>query len=492
MFDIVDHMITGDRDPLSVKRGSGPVDQATAAARARQSPDPVVPILGAPVPARMTERGVVIQGAQGSGKTLTILKLLVPELLALRDPGRRTKVVVVDAKGDLTSSVLAMRRALCPEAPLYLVNPFERFGYSPDPAEFAREPTSITRLVHALTFRRRDARSDDFFDTYARAHLVDLVKILQRTYLCRWGWRDLYHIATSYERLERVLKNSPIGAAKAGTIVKKMFAGVVATLQSWLDPYEAAFACWDRSPTFRLEDVLRSRGIVILTVPEDQIESLSPIARLILRVVKDRLLTDTGRDPGAKTTLVLDEFADLQQCVEVIAPLFGRARAARVSVVCAWQSFPAVCDAHGETRVKGIIDNVALRLWLGCGAESAEVASKNCMSAEVKRRDVSYTEGQHSSRTEAYRTEIRTNVLPGEIQGLEPPTAIDLRVRGYLTANHLPGPLYCEERYEPFVDFLNRLPYIPPVRPRPPEDLWLRDWDDVSDGARLDAVLCGR
>ncbi len=484
-----DWLLNESGDGHTVRRGSDQISPAAAEAQTRKFAAPVLRILGAPVPEKLVERGVVIQGAQGSGKTLTILKMLIPRLYEMNGRQSREKLVVVDAKGDLTSSILALRRAICPEAPLYLVNPFDRLGWGIDPTEFAREPTSITRLVHALTFRRRDARSDDFFDSYARSHLVDLVKILQTTIPGRWSWRDLYLIATSYERLERVLRNSPMGAAKAGTIVKKMFAGVVATIQGWLDPFEAAFACWDKSPVFRIEDALRGRGIIVLTAPEDQKESLSPIVRLVLRVVKDRLLTDTGVDPESRTTLVLDEFADLQQCVEVIEPLFGRARAARVSVLCAWQSFPAVCEAHGETRVKGIIDNAAVRLWQGCGAESAELASKNCMSAEVKRRDVSFTEGQHSSKTEAYRTEIRTNVLAGEIQGLLPPSNGTLTVRGYLTANHLPGPLYCEERYDRFVHGLNALPKIPPVRHRHPDDLWLREWDDVTDGKALHNLL---
>lgn len=316
-------LLTPPRDYSRV-RGPEAVDPEAAADRTRAFREPHTTVAGVTVPDPFFERGVTLQGTQGSGKTVTILWLLLPVLQRMAVPGNRQRLVVVDPKGDLASAVLTLRRAVCPAAPLHLLNPFDRLGSALDPAEFAGEPTAITRLVRALTYRNRDARTGEFFGNTARSHLVALIKVLQTRVPGLWGWRDLYHVATHYDLHRRVLRNSRHGRAKAAAVVRKTFAGVVNTVESWLGEYEGAFACWDRSPPFPLDAFLRGSGVLVLTVPEDQADSLSPAARTVLRAAKDRLLADTGRDPESRPTVVLDELADLEECVKAVTPLFGR------------------------------------------------------------------------------------------------------------------------------------------------------------------------
>lgn len=319
---------------------------------------------------------------------------------------------------------------------------------------------------------------------------MDLIKIFHHHVPGRWTWRDLYNISTDYDLFGRVLANSPYGRQKASAIVKKQFAGIVATIQSWLDPYQAAFACMAKSPTLKFDQALRGPGVFILTCPEDQIESLAPLARTLLRHLKDRLLTDNGSDPGSHTLLILDEFAYLDYCAEVVEALFGRGRSANVSVVCAWQSWPAVCAAHGEQRMKGILDNAALRLWMACGAESAKVAEMDCMRSEVRRREVGHTQSQQSSSTSTnHKQEMRSNILASEIQSLPHPTPADPTVHGVLCASHLRGPVRVKRSFRDYFRLMDRLPKVPAVRPRPTSDLWLKPFHDIIDGRRLEALF---
>lgn len=139
--------------------------------------------------------------------------------------------------------------------------------------------------------------------------------------------------------------------------------------------------------------------------------------------------------------------------------------------------------------MKGLVDNAAVRVWLGCGADSAEVASRYCMAAEVERRQLSFTHGREPTTTESYRTEQRQAVLPSEVQGLPPPHPGDPTVRAYVTANHLPAPVYCEEPLGEFFAFLDALPKVPAYRPRPAADRWPRPWDDQADGLRLEPLF---
>lgn len=483
----------GDAHRRRTTRGSGPLSLAEARRYAARFPGPTVDLLGVPIPELLFHRGTVIQASQGFGKTLTILRLLSAVLRRMRDPKSRERVIIVDRKGDVTSAVLAMAKALCPGVPVYLLNPFDRFGWALDPHEFATDPTTIVRLIAALTYRRRDARSDDFFDNSARSYLVLLVKILKAVAEGRWTWRAFYHVATSYDLLQRVVKASPLGRAKAGSIVRKTFAGIVSTIDSWLSEFESAIACWEISPKLRLEEFLRRRGILIITAPEDQIEVLTPVTRLVLRIVKDRVLADTGRDPTSKTVIVLDEFADLEELVPIIMPFFGRGRSAQASLIVAWQNYAAACDAHGEQRMKAILDAAAIRLFMGSGDDSARVAESFLGTREQVRPEYSFGYGDGgpgpTSRTVSYRTELVKNVLDGEVTALLPPTESDLTVRGFISAGHLPGPVYAEQDYGSFVRFLNGLPRVKPFRPRPAPDLTIAPWDDDTDGALLDVLF---
>ncbi len=247
-------------------------------------------------------------------------------------------------------------------------------------------------------------------------------------------------------------------------------------------------ASWDKSPVFSVRRFLLGKGVALLTIPEKQVESIGPVARLLLRKVKDETLTDSDhRSPGT-LTILFDEWADLHGLSETVYPLFGRARSSRVSVWTAWQSWPAVCNTHGEGAMKGLLDNASVRLWFGCGADSADIASKFCGAAEVKRWDESYAYGRENSRTVSSRVVTRPHVLPGEFS-LPSPQPGDLRVRGFLTASHLPGPVYFEEDYGPFIDFLNRIPRVKAHRPRPVADQWLVPWDDLIDGTALEELF---
>jgi len=475
-------------------RGCMPLSPEQAREGAREYGGPVVRVVDTEVPEALRFRTIVMQGQQGSGKSLTTFDALVPRLRLLRDPAHNERLVIIDMKGDIIRLVLGARKVLCPNAPVYFLNPAERFGVAPDPEELTANPIKIAQLVSALTYRRRDARTDDFFDSMGRNHLVALLKAFRRKVPGRWRWRDLYHVATSYELHRKVLGASGEGRQKATPKVQKTFAGVVSTIEGWLGAYETAFACWERSPRFRLNAFLRGRGIAIISCPEDQHEAFTPVIRMLLRFTRDRLLADTGNDPNSFTTIVMDEFADLEGMVPVILPFFGKSRSANVAMLLAWQSWPAACLAHGETEMKSIIDNAAIRVYFQSGPESVEVAARDCLQTEVERTEWSHGFDRQEpfgmglfdprSATMSVRTELRPNVLPGEIAKLGLPSKKNPTVRAYMRAAHLPGPVLCAQNYGPLIEFCNALPVVPAFRERGGE-MWLDPWDDVSDGARL-------
>src|SRR5581483_334440 len=145
-----------DYQPL---RGGERIDMDRAMQVARASSQDVVGLLGIPVPSPLLNRGVVFQGAQGTGKTLSIISLIAPAIARAADPTRRETVLLIDLKGDLTPVALSLAKLFPVPPPVYLLNPFDRFSVALNPHELTADPTEITRLVHAITYRKRDART---------------------------------------------------------------------------------------------------------------------------------------------------------------------------------------------------------------------------------------------------------------------------------------------------------------------------------------------
>src|SRR4051812_38855461 len=103
-------------------------------------------VLGTDVPDWLRYRGIVIQGGQGSGKTVTLCRLLEPAIAAAADPALNHRVIVVDVKGNLTPAVLALARAQPVPVPVYLCNPFDTLSAAPVVSDFCGDPTQIVRL----------------------------------------------------------------------------------------------------------------------------------------------------------------------------------------------------------------------------------------------------------------------------------------------------------------------------------------------------------
>src|SRR4051794_36973069 len=108
-------------------RGSGILTAADARRYGHDGGGPVFHILDAPIPEPLRYRTLVIQGHQGTGKTLTILLSLLQVLERMRNPSNPERLIIVDAKGDVTSSVLGLARVVCPGVPIFLLNPFDLF-----------------------------------------------------------------------------------------------------------------------------------------------------------------------------------------------------------------------------------------------------------------------------------------------------------------------------------------------------------------------------
>ncbi len=300
-------------------------------------------------------------------------------------------------------------------------------------------------------------------------YLVELVNTLRRR--AKWaagiGERS-FCSRLADDLLERTLKNSKTGPAKSAA-GEGTFSGIVSTIESWLDQFETRFACWDKSRCSRSTSSCAARGAHPLPSSRTRWRASASISRLVLRKIKDRVLTDANGDPESKTTIVFDEFADLHGLADTIYPLYGRSRSSQCQVITAWQSWPAVCVTHSELMMAGISrQRSSCASGSRAGVDPRQISLRKC--ARRQRSDAgtkSHAYGREYTRTVSSLTEIRTHVLPGEFHLPLPRPGRHACARLFLRPR-TSGPVYFEDDYQPFIDFLGfgaaRAVVPPPAR----------------------------
>lgn len=104
-----------------------------------------------------------------------------------------------------------------------------------------------------------------------------------------------------------------------------------------------------------------------LYVPDDKVEQLTPITRLIVSLTIKALFAvpEPEREKGPIITLILDEFAALQNMSDVIMPALSRLRSRLVSVILLYQSQNQLNYIYGKEQAEAIRQNCEVITILG-------------------------------------------------------------------------------------------------------------------------------
>lgn len=470
-FDRLERLF-GKKPPTEVSvtplRGEGLVPPADAAARAdmarakdpRHPADfPGIPFGSAHLPLSALYTHFLIQGTTGSGKTVTLERILASVLRGpmASGPGR-VRAVVFDPKGEWPSKAFAWAP---PHADLVLLHPFDRRGSRWELHEDFRTRAELLQLAEMLVpDDKKDA--NPYFRDAARA-VTSAVLTALSAHRGVWGLGDILYFARTRDRLRAVLGVLPETRDVAGQFLNARSAkDVVATLGSCLGKFSPVAACWDRADTgVSLAGFMGRSGVLVLGHDPTVTAALRGVNRLVVKRLTELALSRQGQDD--LTLFAFDEFRQFGRS-EGLLDVAIQGRSSGASLVVAFQDVNGLDATHDGKTARELLSLLQNRLFLTAGStEAAAYAAGAFGKQEVKEvspgtsAQTNAGAGVPASTTasQSTRVTLREVVLPAEVLGLPPADPAADRLSAFYQSPVTGG-------------FRHEGPFLAPLRALPP------------------------
>ena len=452
------------------------------------------------IPVRAAGRHMLIIGAPGSGKTVSIelfLQSLVHRLRAPTDDTPPEKLVLLDVKGTFFSFLTAQG---VPEEDIYLLDPFDARTTPWNIAKDINGDAAAQNLAALIIPSEPNASTTYFWQAAQRTVWAAIValNVLQPE---RWTLRDLINALSSPESIQRLVAKVPRARIKADPYIKDAihFPSVFTTIATKASRLETVAALWHQTKTqkrfsitdwFSTDPGQRRHGVLLLGHRAKYLEALNPINGLLLRMISDELQgwADVSQP---HTWIVLDEFRWMKE-VDCMAELLGVGRSKGASILLGIQDVSGMRAAYGPDRTDEILGLCENKTFLRVGnAATAEWASKYFGDRDAMETKISHTYGTSNSVTHAKDIVTRPLFLNGEFLNLEAPeNRPGSRIQGI---HHVPdvGDPYSTDEDAQIIYAMNRKPSkeheakFPNQKPRPNSDQSLQPWTPEEEAAIL-------
>jgi type IV secretory pathway TraG/TraD family ATPase VirD4 len=417
-------------------------------------------------------------GATGSGKTL-LQRLLLQSALPEIGRGRGHRALLYDAKRDLPSMLAGMGL----NAPVRILNPLDARAVAWDMAADISNP-SLAQQAALLLIPETKHDNNPFFSRAARHLLSGVITSLLLRFPGAWTFRQVLLIARDPDRMEDAI-NAVESTRYIGRYFEHeaTFQNILATLLTFLAPYEILAASWDRcSERISLNQWLAEESILVLGSDDANRVALDTVNRLLFRRLSDLLLSQP--EGSARTWIVLDEVREAGR-LDGLSSLLTRGRSKGVAVVLGFQDINGLRDVYGREVAEEILGQCNTKVVLRNNSpDTTEWCSKLFGFREV----IETTPGSSRnvrglvpdvSRSASTSTGIvrREVVLDSEILGL-PQAGLDEGVTGFFL-NPLTGPYRDHVPGEWLkAHLLPRQKAVSDFIPRPDADQFLRPWDE--------------
>ncbi len=433
-------------------------------------------------PAAMASGHFAFIGSTGSGKTLLQRLLLQSALTEIRK-GSGQRALLYDAKRDLPSLLAGMDL----QAPVRILNPLDARAIAWDMAADISSPSLAQQAALALIPESRND-NNPFFSRAARHLLSGIFISLLIRFPRAWTFRQVLLIARDPERMEATLRAvEPTAHLCRYLEHAATFQNILATLLTFLAPYEVVAAAWDRCPDrLSLDQWLREESILVLGSDDVNRIALDTVNRLIFRRLTDLLLSQP--EGSARTWIVLDEVREAGR-LDGLSSLLSRGRSKGVAVVLGFQDINGLREVYGREVAEELLGQCNTKVVLRNNSpETTEWCARLFGHREViettpgssRNYRGMLSDGSHSASTNVgiVRREL---VMDSEILGL-PSASLEDGLCGYFLnpltqpyREHVPGEWlrrHLKPRQEHVRDFL----------PRPDSDQYLRPWTDNEHG----------
>lgn len=445
-------------------------------------------------------RHMLIIGAPGSGKTVSIELFLQSLVHRLRSPEKDVtpeKLVLLDVKGTFYSFLRAQG---VPEEDIYILDPFDE---RTTPWDIAKDITgdAAAQNLAALIIPSEPNASTSYFWQAAQRTVWATIIALNGIRPGAWTLRDLINALSTPENIQRTVARVPRARIKADPYLKDTihFPSVFTTIATKASRLETVAALWHQTKSkqrfsiadwFSTDESKQRHGVLLLGHRPKYLESLNPINGLLLRMISDELQAwaDVSQP---HTWIVLDEFRWMKE-VDCMAELLGVGRSKGASILLGIQDVSGMRAAYGPDRTDEILGLCENKTFLRVGnAATAEWASKYFGDREATETKISHTYGKENSVTHAKDVVTRPLFLNGEFLNLEAPeNRPGSRIQGI---HHVPdvGDPYSTDEDAQVVYAMNRKPSkehiakFPNQKNRPMGDQSLHPWTPSEEESIL-------
>lgn len=397
---------------------------------------------GVPIPVAVEDRGFLLAGSPGTGKSQGITKMLD----RLQTDGHRA--VIADASGIFYSRYAA--------AGAVLLNPYDRRSVSWSPLADIEGPEDCRAMAGSIV--PDGTGNDASWHSYAQT-LLDAV--LRHVWAAGGTNGDLLRLAThaSTDELREILPPGPVTALlDPGS--ERMLSNARSIIGVHLQPFAALDPAVGRSAFSIRAYITDSSGWLFITYKQSQLAAMRPLIAAALDIASRAVLDlppSTGdRSSQRRTWFVLDEMPLLGRISSLIALLTNGSKHG-AAVIAGLQTVAQLRDTYGHDQSQTILSTLGTWLTLRVSdAETADYMSRSLGDEEIRR--VVSSGGKNDSGKSENWSEQYTNrrvVMPSQLQNLP-----DLA--GYL---NISGPLPVAAVILPFAE--QREPAAPAFEPAP-------------------------
>jgi len=344
----------------------------------------------------------LIVGASGSGKTITIRKLLI-DICRFMQNSKACQAVIFDAKLDV---IPAIQEFSGKQLPILDLHPFRSGCYAWNIAEDIR--TSRDAELAALTlFPQQQGNSSDqeFFREGPRTLMEELVRALQVVAPRNWTLRDVYILMTTPRLCRQMLQKLPDAKTQIEDLLEDFFDGDPRTTANLRVSIRARFrrfkhiaAAWHSAHSagrsVSLKEWAKSgKGFLVLGADKLDDSAVNAVNRLVMTVLGKHWLEDRASYAEPKHFLILDEVQSAGE-FDLLHKLLTEGREKGVSAILGFQDIGSMHRVYGKENAGAILGQCGMKAFLRIeGEQTAEWASK--MIGDVEQLEFTY--GKSSS-----------------------------------------------------------------------------------------------
>ncbi|NJO98807.1 MAG: type IV secretion system DNA-binding domain-containing protein [Pleurocapsa sp. CRU_1_2] len=396
------------RHNQSVRRGATVIPTRRLKAILKKQPklrnQPQLKIAGLPIPHQLENRGFLITGSPGTGKTQAISQTTA----TIR---QRTdfRAIIFDRNGEMLEKFYDPTQDL-------IFNPFDaRSVHWSHVYEAARPETMAAALIP------QESVKEPFFSNAGRAVMAELFRQTKSN-------QELWSLLISDTQTLSSLISGTLAARYLGE--EKTATSVLSTAANYCQFYACLTQPQNKALSFYEWARSDSPRWIFVTLREDESELLKPLHSLIFELMLKGLLSNEQRT--RKTAIIIDELGALNE-LPSLHRLLSESRKYWGCPILGTQTEAQITKIYGLENTRTILQGTKTKLILNCNdPQTAEAMAKIIGRQEFIHTSENHSRSRHSGRSGNGRT-VTLNEQPRESYAVMPDELANLRdLHGYL------------------------------------------------------------